>query len=103
MTNMSILTLAFTSLGSLFKSQRQLRLENPVLRQQVAMLQKSVKRPRVSKVDKGFWILSSRYVGGWLNTLHKLIREMQGGCESISWQYPIYIALYLYFDSFDAC
>ncbi len=43
---MSILTLVITFLGSLLKSQRQLRLENLALRQQVAMLQKSVKRPR---------------------------------------------------------
>ena len=53
---MSILTLVITFLGSLLKSQRQLRLENLALRQQVAMLQQSVKRARVSKVDKGFWI-----------------------------------------------
>ena len=69
---MSILTLVITFLGSLFKSQRQLRLENLALRQQVAMLQQSVKRPRVSKVDRIFWILFSRYVDGWRNTLHAL-------------------------------
>jgi hypothetical protein len=69
---MSILTLVITFLGSLLKSQRQLRLENLALRQQVAMLQQSVKRARVSKVDKGFWILFSRYVDGWRNTLHAL-------------------------------
>jgi len=34
---MSILTLAITFLSSLLKSQRQLRLENLALRQQVAM------------------------------------------------------------------
>jgi len=62
---MSILTLVITFLGSLFKPQRQLRLENLALRQQVAMLQQSVKRPRVSTVDRVFWILFSRYVDGW--------------------------------------
>jgi putative transposase len=72
MTNMSILTLVFTFLGSLLKSHRQLRLENLALRQQVAMLQQSVKRPRASVVDRNFWILFSRYVDGWRNSLHAL-------------------------------
>ena len=57
---MSVFTLVITFLGSLLKSERQLRLENLALRQQVAMLQQSVKRPRVSAVDKIFWILFSR-------------------------------------------
>jgi transposase InsO family protein len=69
---MSILTLVFTFLGSLLKSHRQLRLENLALRQQVAMLQQSVKRPRASVVDRNFWILFSRYVDGWRNSLHAL-------------------------------
>ncbi len=46
MTNMSMLTLVITFLGSLFKSQRQLVLENLALRQQVTMLRQSVKLPR---------------------------------------------------------
>ena len=36
------------------------------------MLQQSVKRPRVSTVDRTFWILFSRYVDGWRNALHAL-------------------------------
>jgi len=69
---MSILTLVITFLSSLLKSQRQWRLENLALRQPVAMLQQSVKCPRVSTVDRAFWILFSRYVDGWRNTLHAL-------------------------------
>jgi len=53
---MSILTLVITFLGSLFKSQRQLALENLALRQQVTMLQQSVKRPRAPVADKLFYI-----------------------------------------------
>ena len=41
---MSILRFVVTFLGSLFKSQRQLFLENLALRQQIAMLRQSVKR-----------------------------------------------------------
>ena len=65
MANMSILTLLFTFLGSLFKSHRQLALENLALRQ-------SVKRPRATAADRMFWILFSRYVDGWRNILYGL-------------------------------
>ncbi len=37
---------------SLFKTQRQLTLENLALRQQLAMLKPSVKRPQVSAIDR---------------------------------------------------
>jgi len=67
---MSILQLASIFLGALFKSQRQLALENLALRQQVAMLRQSVRRPRATPADKVFWILFSRYVDGWRSLLH---------------------------------
>lgn len=57
---------------SLFKSRRQLTLENVALRQQLAMIKPSVKRPRVSTLDRLFWILFSRYVDGWRAMLHAL-------------------------------
>jgi transposase InsO family protein len=57
---------------SLFKSRRQLTLENLALRQQLAMLKPSVKRPRVSTLDRLFWILFSKYVDGWRAMLHAL-------------------------------
>ena len=63
--------LAAFVVGSL-KSQHQLVLENLALRQQVTMLRQSVRRPRVSMADRLFWILYSRYVNGWRNTLHAL-------------------------------
>jgi hypothetical protein len=49
---MSTLTLLITLLGSLFKPQRQLILENLALRQQVTMLRQSVKRPRATAADR---------------------------------------------------
>ena len=57
---MSILTLLIIFLGSLFKSHRQLALENLALRQQVTMPRQSVKRPRTTAADKLF--CSKRYV-----------------------------------------
>ena len=69
---MSILQLALTFLGALFKSQRQLALENLAPRQQVAMLRQSVKRPRAKHADNLFWIFFSRHVDGWRTLLHGL-------------------------------
>jgi transposase InsO family protein len=57
---------------SLFKSRRQLTLENLALRQQLAKLKPSVKRPRVSPFDRLFWVLFSKYVDGWRAMLHAL-------------------------------
>jgi hypothetical protein len=72
MAGMSILRLVVTFLGSLFKSWRQLVLENVALKQQVAMLRQSVKRPTATAADRMFWIFFSRYVDGWRTTLHAL-------------------------------
>ncbi len=61
-----------TFFHSLFKLRRQLMLENLALRQQLAMLKPSVKRPQVSPVDRLFWTLFSKYVHGWRAMLHIL-------------------------------
>jgi putative transposase len=61
-----------TFVHSLFKSRRRLTLENLALRQQLAMLKPSVKRPQVSPADRLFWILFSKYVDGWRTMLHAL-------------------------------
>ena len=84
---MSILTLVITFWGSIFKSQRQLRHENLALRQQVAMLQQSVKRPRATVADKVFWILFSRCVDGWRKILYSLHPD-----TVVRWHRRVYIA-----------
>ena len=45
------------ALVSVFKARRELALENLALRQQLAVLRRSVKRPRLSNVDREFWVL----------------------------------------------
>lgn len=73
MTSMlSRLFAVFKTVCSLFKSRRQLTLENLALRQQLAMLKPSVKRPQASPVDRLFWVLFSKYVNGWRSMLHAL-------------------------------
>jgi hypothetical protein len=54
MAAMSTLRLVAAFFGSLFKSRRQLVLENLALKQQVAMLRQSVKRPRATPADRMF-------------------------------------------------
>ena len=45
------------ALVSAFKARRELALENVALRQQLAVLRRSVKRLRLSNVDREFWVL----------------------------------------------
>ncbi len=72
MAGMPILPLIIRLIYSLFRSQRQLALENLALRQQVVMLRQSVKKPQPSVADKLFWIIFSRYVDGWRKILYAL-------------------------------
>lgn len=44
------------------KSRRALALENLGLRQQLAVLRRQVKRPKLSRVDRAFWVVLAR---GW--------------------------------------
>jgi len=69
---MSIICLIARFIYSLFRSKHQLVLENLALRQQVAMLRQSVKKPQPSVADKLFWIIFSHYVDGWRKMLHAL-------------------------------
>ena len=70
---MPIIVLLIIFIRSLFKSECQLALENLALRQQVAMLRRSVKRPRVSTAELGN-IIELRRVGG----LHHLYTRIGG-------------------------
>ena len=57
------------ALISAFKARRELALENVALRQQLAVLRRSVKRPRLSNVDRGFWVLLRRIWTDWESVL----------------------------------
>ena len=57
------------SLLSAFKTRRSLALENLALRQQLAVQKRSVKRPRLSNVDRGFWVLLRRFWTDWARVL----------------------------------
>ena len=57
------------ALSSTLSSHRKLALENLALRQQIAVLQRSVKRPHLKKSDRLFWALLSRIWTDWADIL----------------------------------
>ncbi len=63
-----LLALLSTSLSSL-KSRRDLAVENLVLRQQLAIANRSAKRPRLTKADRAFWVAVMRWWPGWRDAL----------------------------------
>ena len=67
------------ALISAFKARRELALENVALRQQLAVLRRSVKRPRLSKVDRVFWVLLRRIWTDWEASLSKNTNELKTG------------------------
>ena len=57
------------TLISTLASHRTLALENLALRQQIVVLQRSVKRPHLKKSDRLFWALLSRIWTDWAKML----------------------------------
>jgi putative transposase len=51
------------------RTRRQLAIEILALRHQLGVLKRSVKRPRLSNVDRGLWVLLSRQWSGWKEAL----------------------------------
>ena len=54
---------------SLLKSRTAVQLENVALRHQLAVLQRSAKRPRLNSSDRLIWIWLSRVWQGWRSSL----------------------------------
>jgi hypothetical protein len=54
---------------SSLKPQRELALENLALRQQLAVVQRKTKRPKLTKVDRAFWVALCRLWPDWQNAL----------------------------------
>ncbi len=56
-------------LRALLVPKVQLALENVTLRQQVAVLRRSIHRPRVRVRDRLFWVILRRLWAGWQSAL----------------------------------
>jgi putative transposase len=56
-------------LGAMFRSQRSLRVENIALRHQLAIYQRTVKRPRIRPEDRILWSWLSRRWAPWREVL----------------------------------
>ena len=52
-----------------FRTRRNLLLENIVLRQQLAVLKRKRPRPRIAALDRLFWVLARRFWSGWKQAL----------------------------------
>ena len=70
---LSLLLLLPRMIVTIFRDRQALMLENLALRQQLAVLQRSVKRPQFTNADRRFWILLYRCWNGWdkVNALMK--------------------------------
>ncbi len=59
----------FSSLWPQFKITSTLTAENLALRQQLAIMQRSSKKPSLRIRDRLFWVFLSRFWGNWKETL----------------------------------
>ena len=53
----------------IFKLNSRLAIENLALRQQLAVMKKSVRRPKIRRRDRFFWVILSRLWHGWEDAL----------------------------------
>ena len=60
-----IITFILTGLLRGVRTQRALVFENLALRHQLAVLQRTLPRPRLRTSDRLFWVLLSRFWSGW--------------------------------------
>ncbi len=64
-----LLQLTLKTLLSIFQTRQNLVLENLALRQQLAVLNHSAKRPHLTPTDRMFWVVLSRIWSHWAKTL----------------------------------
>jgi len=58
-----------TLIRTIFMDQTELAAENLALRQQLAVLERQSKRPRLKKRDRIFWVWLSRFWNNWQSVL----------------------------------
>ncbi|MHC4064382.1 MAG: hypothetical protein ACYSUI_07765 [Planctomycetota bacterium] len=69
-------------LRALLRDRAELAAENLALREQLAVLERQSKRPRLRKRDRIFWAWLSRLWGGWRSALVIVHVPWPGRCGS---------------------
>ncbi len=67
--------LGFGALVRTFRSRRGLILENLALRQQLVVLKRMHKKPRLNPLDKIFWVVTRRFWSRWEEALFLVLPE----------------------------
>jgi hypothetical protein len=62
---MGVFRIVWVALRAMFGGRVRLGVENLALRQQLLVLQRSVKRPQLRKPEQIFWVWLSRLWSGW--------------------------------------
>ncbi len=66
---MGIFKAVLLFLRAMFVRKARLAIENLALRQQVAVIRQSVKRPKLRPRDRVFWVVLSRLWANWRSAL----------------------------------
>jgi putative transposase len=66
---LNLLRSLFLAALAFVETRRQLAVEILALRHQLGVLKRSVKRPRLTNVDRGLWVLLSRRWSSWSDAL----------------------------------
>lgn len=66
---METIIFTFLIMMLIFKLNSRLAIENLALRQQLAVMKKSIRRPKIRRRDRLFWVILSRLWFGWENAL----------------------------------
>jgi transposase InsO family protein len=74
------------AIAAIFRPRALLIAENLCLRQQLLVLQRRHPRPRLSDADRRFWILASRWLGGWRNSLLIVRPETVLSWQRLGWR-----------------
>jgi putative transposase len=64
-----MLSIILHAIGTVFRGRHALALENLALRQQLGVLQRNTRTPRLKRWDRGFWVLISRIWKDWQRPL----------------------------------
>ena len=66
---MFLLRLVWAVVHALFAKRADLAAENLALRQQLIVLRRTTRRPRLKNKDRIFWLWLARSWGGWRDSL----------------------------------